>query len=262
MQEEQASKALGLVGKSAIVTGASRGIGEAITKALVDIGVGVVGVARNFSEAWAQGFDKGRTISVTGDVSNIDVAQKALKTCLDYFGRIDILVNNAGIVIGGTILDLKMEDWDRQMDVNLKGHLNFSKVVSEEMVKRKTPGRIINISSVAGMFYEVGLLSYSATKGAIISFTRGLAIDLAPYNILVNSVAPGWVDTQMGTGTLSQKQMEAVNNRIPLRHIASPAEVAGVVVFLASDLSRYVTGQTIVVDGGQTIDTTIPGIQY
>jgi NAD(P)-dependent dehydrogenase (short-subunit alcohol dehydrogenase family) len=253
---------LGLSGKSAIVTGASRGIGFAITKALTELGVNVVGVGRKFPENWVKSFQNGKALPLQADVSKFESAEKAVEVCLDKFGKIDILVNNAGIVAGGTILDLKMEDWDRVMSTNLAGYLHFARVVAADMVNRSIDGRIVNVSSTAGIYPESGLLAYSTTKGAIITFTRSLAIDLARHHIRVNSVAPGWVDTQMGTGSLNKEQIELVKKRIPLGHIGLPYEIAGSVVFLASDLSRYMTGQTIVVDGGQTSDATIPGIVY
>jgi NAD(P)-dependent dehydrogenase (short-subunit alcohol dehydrogenase family) len=199
---------------------------------------------------------------VEGDVADTQTAERALKTCLDNFGRIDILVNNAGMVIGGSILDLEVKDWERQMKVNLDGHMNFCKVVAREMVSRKTPGRIINMASTAADYYEVGLITYSATKGAIVSFTKGLAVDLAKHKILVNAISPGWVDTQMGTGNLKPGQLEIVERRIPLGRVAQPADIAGVAVFLASNLCTHMTGQSLLVDGGQTIDATIQGVQY
>ena len=168
---------LGLKGKNAIVTGASRGIGEAVARSLVDLGVGVVGVGRTFPPAWDGQFSQPeKAVKVVGDVSDPETAESALKMCLDKFGSVEILVNNAGIVINTGILDLNMEDWDRQMDTNLKSFVYFCRAVAPQMVKQKSGGRIVNISSVAASFFESGLLAYSTTKGAIISLTRGLSI--------------------------------------------------------------------------------------
>jgi len=254
---------LGLNGKNAIVTGASRGIGEAVARSLVDLGVSVVGVGRTFPAEWQNHFSQpDKVVKLVGDVSDPKTSESALKVCLDKFGSVDILVNNAGIVIATSILDLNIEDWDKQMDTNLKSFVYFCREVAPEMVKQKRGGRIVNISSVAANFFESGLLAYSTTKGAIISLTRGLSIDLAPHNITVNAVAPGWVDTQMGYGSIPKEKQGIVLERIPLRRAASTDEIAGSVVFLCSDLSRYMTGQTITVDGGQTTDGTINGIQY
>ncbi len=261
--EKKAAEMLGLAGKSAIVTGASRGIGEAIARALVSLGVSVMGVGRSFPAAWETQFQNEEKISrLVGDVTDPKTADNALKECLDKFGDIDILVNNAGIVINTGILNLNLEDWDRQIDTNLKSFVYFSRAVAPELVNRKKGGRIVNVSSVAANFYESGLLAYSTTKGAINSLTKGLSMDLAPYNITVNAVAPGWVNTLMGAGSLPKEKLAPVLERIPLGHVASTDEIAGVVVFLCSDLSCYMTGQTIIVDGGETVDGTIKGIQY
>ncbi len=259
---EAISRRLGLEGKSAIVTGAGGGIGSAITRALIECGSTVVGVDQKFPPDWPGAIDGAdNLVSVFGDVSNVQTAEKALATCVDNFGKLDILINNAGIILGGSILNFKTEDWKRVIDVNLGGYLNFARVTAPDMVKRKK-GRIVNISSIDGIFAEPGILAYSSSKGAIIMLTKCLAIELAPYYITVNSIAPGWVDTPMGIGVLNEHQIETVNKKIPLGHIASPDEIAGVAVFLASDLSKYMTGQTIVVDGGLTSDISIPGLDY
>jgi 3-oxoacyl-[acyl-carrier protein] reductase len=171
-------------------------------------------------------------------------------------------VNNAGIVINTNVLNLNLGDWDKMVETNLKGFVYFAKSVAPELVKRRKGGRIVNVSSVAAEFYESGLLAYTTTKGAINSFTKGLAVDLAPYNIIVNAIAPGWVNTLMGAGSMSKEKLQPVLERIPLGHIASTDEIADVVVFLCSNLSRYVTGQTLVADGGETVEGTIKGIQY
>jgi NAD(P)-dependent dehydrogenase (short-subunit alcohol dehydrogenase family) len=155
-----------------------------------------------------------------------------------------------------------MDDWNKLMDTNLKGYLYFCKEVAPEMVKQKRGGSIVNISSVAATLIEAGLLAYATTKGAIISFTKGLAIDLAPHGITANAIAPGWVRTQMGAAQFSDKQLSVVNERIPLGRIASTDEIAGSAVFLCSGLSRYITGQVITVDGGETCEGTIKGIEY
>jgi NAD(P)-dependent dehydrogenase (short-subunit alcohol dehydrogenase family) len=263
MSEKVATDMLGLEGKSAIVTGASRGIGEAISRSLVDLGVNVVGVGRTFPADWEAKFrDSTKVSKLVGDVTDPVTANNALKACLDRFGGIDILVNNAGIVISTGILNLNLDDWEKQIATNLKSILYFSRVVAPELVKRKKGGKIVNISSVAADFYESGLLAYTTSKGAVDSLTKGLSIDLAPHNITVNGIAPGWVSTSMGAGLMSKEQLKPVVERIPLGHVATTDEIAGAAVFLCSNLSRYMTGQTIVVDGGETIDGTIKGIQY
>ena len=254
---------LGLEGKSAIVTGASRGIGEAIARALVNVGVNVVGVGRTFPNNWEGMFSEPKKVSrLVGDVSDQNTAENALNECLDKFGGIDILVNNAGVVIATDILNLNLEDWDKVMDTNLKGLVYFSRAVAKELVKRKKGGRIVNISSVAADFYESGLLAYTTSKGAVDSFTRALSVDLAPHNITVNAIAPGWINTQMGAGAMPPDKLKPVLERIPLGRIGATDEIAGAAVFLCSNLSRYMTGQVVVVDGGETVEGTIKGVQY
>jgi NAD(P)-dependent dehydrogenase (short-subunit alcohol dehydrogenase family) len=263
MLQKGSGEMLGLQGKNAIVTGASRGIGEAIARALVEFGASVVGVGRTFPADWENQFRNPDKVSkLVGDVTEPSTAENALKLCLDKFGGIDLLVNNAGIVITNSILNLNVEDWDKVITTNLKSFLYFSKVVAPELVKRKRGGRIVNISSVAADFYELGLLAYTTSKGAIDSLTKALAVDLAPHNITVNGIAPGWVSTSMGAGAMSKEQLRPVVERIPLGHVASTDEIAGVAIFLCSDLSCYMTGQTIIVDGGETVDGTIKGVQY
>jgi 3-oxoacyl-[acyl-carrier protein] reductase len=263
MSEKVAAEKLGLDGKRAIITGASRGIGEAVARTLVEVGVRVVGVGRTFPSNWEGQFKNPEMVSrLIGDVSDPQTAEKALKCCLDKFGGIDILVNNAGMVISADILNLDMNDWDTTMNTNVKGIIHFCRAVAPVMVRQKKGGRMVNVSSVAADFCESGLLAYSTTKGAIDSFTHSLAIDLSPYNITVNAVAPGWVNTLMGAGSLSKEKLQPVLERIPLGRVASTDEIADVVLFLCSDLSRYVTGQVVIADGGQTIQGTIKGIQY
>lgn len=260
---EKIVETLKLAGKSAIVTGASRGIGESIARALVNSGVGVIGVGRTFPSDWESRFaDQSKIVKLVGDVSDPSTSDRALGACLDRFGGIDILVNNAGIVIATSIDKLHLSDWDKVMDTNVKGFLHFCKAVVPEMIKQKRGGRIVNVSSVAAEFYESGLLAYTTSKGAINSLTKGLAVDLAPHSITVNAIAPGWVSTTMGAEVMTAEQLKPVIDRIPLKHIASTDEIADVVVFLCSNMSRYMTGQTVVVDGGETIEGTIKGVSY
>jgi NAD(P)-dependent dehydrogenase (short-subunit alcohol dehydrogenase family) len=256
------SQLLGLSGKSAIVTGAARGIGEAETKLFSKLGVNVVAVDLDFKESGnVEKNSPGRVSNLEADVSQTSSAEKAVTKCIEEFGRLDILVNNAAVNKGGTILDFKPEEWERTIDVNVGGCRNFSRAASSEMKKKKS-GRIINTSSVDGIMAEPGILAYSASKGAIIIMTRCMASELAPFGITVNSIAPGWCDTVFGTGMLDANSRKLVENRIPLGHIAQPEEIAKGTVFLASDLSAYMTGHILVVDGGLTTDISIPGLKY
>jgi NAD(P)-dependent dehydrogenase (short-subunit alcohol dehydrogenase family) len=252
------SELLGLSGKSAVVTGAGRGIGEAETKLLSKLGVNVVAVDLKFGEAAQYGE---RIVKLEADVASQDSASRAVELCLKQFGKIDILVNNAAVNIGGSILDYKPDDWERVMAVNVGGYRNFARAAATEM-KRNRSGRIVNTASVDGIMAETGILAYSASKGAIIIMTKCMASELAPFGITVNAIAPGWCDTIGGTGMLDAQSRKLVEQRIPLGHIAQTEEIARGTVFLASDLSKYMTGHVMVVDGGLTIDINIPNLKY
>jgi NAD(P)-dependent dehydrogenase (short-subunit alcohol dehydrogenase family) len=255
------SKLLGLYGKSAIVTGAAGGIGGAETDLFTKLGMNVVAVDLNFKEKRTESENSGNLVTLEADVSQFESAEKAVTRCMDEFGRLDVLVNNAAVNKGGTILDYKLDEWQRTLDVNINGCRNFARAAANEM-KKKNSGRIVNTSSVDGMLAEPGILAYSATKGAIIIMTKSMASELAPFGITVNSIAPGWCDTFFGTGMLDANSRKLVENRIPLGHIAQPEEIARGTVFLASDLSVYMTGHILVVDGGLTSDISIPGLKY
>jgi 3-oxoacyl-[acyl-carrier protein] reductase len=256
------SNVLGLSGKTAIVTGAGRGIGQATSKLLKELGVNIVAVDQKFESGKDNRVRHGGIVRLIADVVDPDSANVVVKRCVEEFGKVDILVNNAAVNLGGALLDFKDQEWDKVMEVNLKGYRNFTRAVATLMIRKKIKGRIVNVSSVDGMMAEPGILSYSASKGAIIAFTKCLAIELAPYDIRVNSIAPGWCDTPGGTGSLNAKSRKNVIRRIPLRYIAPPDEIARAIVFLASDLARYLTGSIIVVDGGLTSDISIPGLMY
>jgi 3-oxoacyl-[acyl-carrier protein] reductase len=250
---------MGLAGKVAIVTGAAGGIGKNTAKLLSELGARVFAIDKAFKSTSGR---KKSFVSHRADVSDPDQVRRAVNGCIDLFGTVDILVNNAGIIKGGSILNLQDEDWNKILGVNLMGYLNFARNVSAYMVKQKVKGKIVNVSSVDGLYAEPGIIAYSTSKGAIVMLTKALAIELAPFGIRVNSVAPGWVDTPMGTGVLDKKAEAKVIRRIPLGYIAPPSEIAKAIVFLASDLSSYMTGHIMVVDGGLTSDIRIPGLDY
>ena len=256
------SGVLGLSGKAAVVTGAMKGIGRATTNLLVALGVDVVAVDKTFEEKPLRAETKGRIVRFAADVSDEGKAREAVATCEKLFGKIDILVNNAGMLKGGSILDFSEVDWDRIMGVNLGGYRNYARAAALSMTNNKVDGRIVNVASVDGISAEPGVLAYSASKGAIITFTKCMAIELAPHGIRVNAIAPGWVDTAMGTGVLSAKERSSVDRRIPLGYIAPPEEIAGSIVFLVSDMARYMTGHVMVADGGLTVDISIPDLKY
>jgi 3-oxoacyl-[acyl-carrier protein] reductase len=253
---------LGLTGKAAIITGGARGIGGAETALLSKLGVNVLAVDLDVKNP--QGIEKrtsGKIVTLEADVAKVDTAEDAVRRCMEEFGRLDILVNNAAVNRGGTVLDYKFDDWDRTIEVNVGGCRNFARAAAFEM-KKKRSGKIINTSSVDGIMAEPGILAYSASKGAIIIMTKCMASELAPYGITVNSIAPGWCDTFFGTGMLDAASRKFVASKIPLGHIAQPEEIAKCTVFLASDLSSYMTGHNMVVDGGLTSDISIPGLKY
>jgi NAD(P)-dependent dehydrogenase (short-subunit alcohol dehydrogenase family) len=256
------SQLLGLTGRSAIVTGAAGGIGGAETMLFSKLGVNVVAVDLHFKETRGLGKDgPGRVAVMEGDVSDFASAERAVDRSVKEFGGLDILVNNAAVNNGGNILDYKTDGWDQTLNVNINGYRNFARAAAAEMKKRGS-GKIINTASVDGMMAEPGILAYSASKGAIIIMTKCMASELAPFGITVNSIAPGWCDTPFGTGMLDDNSRKLVENRIPLRRIATPDEIARGTVFLASDLSIYMTGHVLVVDGGLTSDISIPGLKY
>jgi len=242
-----------LSGKVALVTGASRGIGRAIAIYLAKLGAKV---AVNYASSEEQAMDViktihssgGQAIPVQGDVSRSSDVEAMVKRVLDEWGTIDILVNNAGINRDTLLIRMKEEDWDRVMEINLKGVYYCTQAVSKIMIKKRQ-GKIINISSVVGIVGNAGQANYAAAKAGIIGFSKSMAKELAPRNIQVNVIAPGFIETDM-TEALSDSIKEGILSQIPNGRYGKPEEVAYVVAFLASDLSQYITGQVIHVDGG------------
>jgi 3-oxoacyl-[acyl-carrier protein] reductase len=253
---------LGITGKSAIVTGAAGGMGSSTTRLLARLGANVLAVDLHFKRNQFRNMMPGKVLNFEADVSDYSQVKKAVSACVRSFSDVDILVNCAGILKGGTILDLDFKDWKRIIDVNLVGYVNFAKEVSTVMIRNKTRGRIVNVSSTAAISAEPGNIAYCASKGGIVSLTKALAIELAPQGIRVNSIAPGWTETPFATAYLTEKSKEAVRKRIPLGYICPPDEMARSIVFLASDMSSFMTGTIMVVDGGQLSDSTIPGVEY
>ena len=185
------------------------------------------------------------------DVANFEECESMVKETIEKFGKIDILINNAGITKDGLIMRMKKEDFEAVLDVNLTGTFNVTRNVIPYMLKQKS-GRIINLSSVVGIVGNAGQTNYSASKAGIIGFTKSLAKEVASRNILVNAIAPGFIDTDM-TNVLSDVVKEGINAQIPLKRMGTPREVARIVKFLSSEDSSYVTGQVINVDGGMVM---------
>lgn len=252
-----------LTGKVAIVTGAGRGIGRAIALGLAQAGADVVVAARtaaDLEDTAARIEDEGRqALAVPTDVRDFDQVANMLDKTLASFGRVDILVNNAGGSFPAQVLQLSANAWQALIRENLDSVFFCSKIIGEQMVKQKA-GNIISISSVAGLRSFSSAGPYAAAKAAIINLTRTLAVELAPYNIRVNAIAPGVIETP---GTMryhgDSKYRQAQLKRVPLGRYGKPEDIVGVAIYLASDASAYVTGETIVVDGGLTASSDLGG---
>lgn len=241
---------LNLAGKVVVVTGAARGIGSSIALEFAKEGAKVVvnDVIEGIPVVEKIRSMDGASIFFNADVSNVEDVEKLFSQVLEVFGRVDILVNNAGVTRDALIHKMKVEDWDIVMDVNLKGAFLCSKMASEHMM-RQSYGRIINISSVVGQMGNVGQSNYASSKAGLIGLTKALALELAPYGITVNAIAPGFTKTEM-TRKMPEKIAKRFVERTPLGRMAEPEEIAYLTVFLASDLAKYITGQVIAVNGG------------
>jgi 3-oxoacyl-[acyl-carrier protein] reductase len=241
-----------LAGKVAFVTGGARGIGNAIAQLLSDAGAGVaISDLQGASEAAAALAGEAQALGVSADVSDAKALEGAVTEVEQNLGPIDILVNNAGITRDGLLMRMDEEDWDLVLKVNLKGTYNATKLISRGMMKRRW-GRIVNIASVVGLRGNAGQANYAASKAGVIGFTKSIARELAARNVLVNAIAPGFIDTEM-TKVLPESVREELLRQIPLRRLGSPSEVARAVLFLASGLADYITGQVLVVDGGMVM---------
>ena len=248
-------KCCNLTDRVAIVTGASRGIGEAIAKQLSSCGAKIILIARNSDQLVAVKetiiSNGGIAESMAGDVSNLNSISEIVTNTIDKWGRIDILVNNAGIARDNIIMRMKEDDWDSVMNINLKGCFNGIKSVARPMIKNKA-GRIINITSVIGQIGNAGQSNYAASKAGIMGLTKSMAKELGSRNITVNAVAPGYITTDM-TNELNDEVKEQLKSSIPLGRLGTPDDVANLVCFLASDEAGYITGQTFNVDGGMVM---------
>ncbi len=241
--------------KIALVTGSARGIGKEIALQLAKAGATVI-ISDINAEMAKETSDELKKLGCTTDsfavdVTNLSSVDEMVNKILDKFKRIDILVNNAGITKDNLLLRMKEADWDAVLTVNLKGVFNCTKVVSKVMVKQQS-GKVVNIASIIGIMGNAGQANYAASKAGIIGFTKSIAKELASRNINVNAIAPGYIQTEM-TNKLSDTVKEKMLAMIPLKKLGTPANVADACLFLASEDSKYITGQTIVVDGGMAM---------
>lgn len=239
--------------KVAMITGATRGIGKQIALTLANEGYNIVLNYRTENDELKQlkneiESKKVKCLTVQGDVTNFEDCKQMIESAIKEFGKIDVLVNNAGITKDMLLARMKEEDFKQVIDVNLVGTFNMTKNVISYMMKARN-GRIINISSVVGIAGNAGQTNYSASKAGIIGFTKSLAKEIASRNILVNAVAPGFIETNM-TDVLKDDVKQEIAKNIPLKRMGTTQDVANVVKFLASDDSSYITGQVINVDGG------------
>lgn len=245
-----------LEGKAAIVTGASRGIGREIALELARQGADVV---VNYSGSEERANHVVEEIKALGrkafsfqcNVANSESVASMVKEAIDTFGKIDILVNNAGITRDNLLMRMKEDEWDDVININLKGVFLCTKAVTRQMMKQRS-GRIINISSIVGVSGNPGQANYVAAKSGVIGLTKTTAKELSSRGITVNAIAPGFITTDM-TDKLNEDVKEQMLQQIPLARFGEPADIANVVVFLASEDSRYMTGQTLHVDGGMVM---------
>lgn len=243
-----------LSGRVALITGGSKGIGKYLALELAGAGASVVIVSRHLEEGQKVAGDiqktGGRALALYGDISKVETLPDMVNKAVDKMGRIDILINNAGTNVRKPALDFDEAEWDRVLDTNLKGTFFCSQIVAKEMIK-SGGGKIINISSAAGNTAVPWLTPYSVSKAAIIHLTRALALEWARYGITVNAIAPSYIETPLTREWLSDpRRYELVSHRSPLKRVGKLEDLTGILLLFASDQSSFITGQTLIVDGG------------
>ena len=242
--------------KTVFVTGGSRGIGKEVALKFAENGYNVVinyvSSKTNVEELKSEFESKGvKTLIMQADVTDKEAIDEVVKKAIEEFGSIDVLVNNAGITRDNLLMRMSEEEFDKVIEINLKGTYIVTKAVTKYMMKKRK-GSIINLSSVVGVAGNAGQCNYSASKAGIIGFTKSVAKELASRNIRSNAVAPGFIETDM-TAVLSDEVKESIHNQIPLKRMGTAKEVANLIYFLGSEESSYITGQVINVDGGMVI---------
>lgn len=242
-----------LTGKTALITGASKGIGRSIARRFAEEGA-------NVAFTYLSSVEKGQALEqelqalgikakgYRSDAANFKAAEELINQVVTDFGSLEVLVNNAGITKDGLLMRMSEEQWDTVLNVNLKSVFNLTKAATRILMKQKN-GSVINLTSVVGIRGNAGQANYAASKAGIIGFTKSVALELGSRNIRSNAIAPGFIETEM-TGELDQKVVDEWKQGIPLKRGGSPDDVADCAVFLASDLSKYITGQVLQVDGG------------
>jgi 3-oxoacyl-[acyl-carrier protein] reductase len=240
-----------LTGKVALVTGSTRGIGRAIAAELIACGAKVAIVGRDLAKAEAVAKELGEARGFACDISVPADVTMLVQSVEDAFGSLDILVNNAGITKDNLMLRMKDEDWDAVLDTNLRSAFVAIRAAQRGMMKRRW-GRIINIASVVGIIGNKGQANYAASKAGLIGLSKSVAKELASRNILCNVVAPGFIKTDM-TDAMNEEAVAALSAQIPLARFGTPEDIAGLVAFLSSDRSAYITGQVFAVDGGMVM---------
>ncbi|HWQ77842.1 MAG TPA: glucose 1-dehydrogenase [Anaerovoracaceae bacterium] len=250
------SKMFSLEGKTAVVTGGGRGLGRAICEGLAEFGakVAVIDIDEKSCLSAAEEIQKkynNDSFGIMMDISKVREIESGIAKIFNRFGQIDILVNNAGVVSRSPILDMEESDWDRVMDINVKGMYFCAKEAAKHMVQRKY-GKIINIASISSYRGIPNRSVYCVSKGAVLQATRVMAVEWAPYNIHVNAVAPCYLDTPLTSSLYTEDKefYEYIMRKTPLKRIAKPEELVGGVIYLASDSSDMVTGATLPIDGG------------
>ena len=244
-----------LSNKIALVTGASRGIGQSISMILAQNGAHVVCVSRNINDVQSVAdkitHQKFNASAASCDISDSNNVTELVKDIIEKHGRIDILINNAGITRDNLLMRMSEDDWNEVINVNLKAAFTAIKAASRSMIKQRS-GRIINISSVVGLMGNAGQANYAASKAGLIGMTKSVAREFASRGITANCIAPGYVETEM-TNKLTDKVKSSLNEQIPLGRIGNVEDIAYAVAFLASDEASYITGQTLAVDGGMVM---------